>query len=77
MLLYIGVAAPSARPTPVPASNKDLNMGRRKDQPDKAPPKSPPDDRKSPPRKQNDDEYGDAGDIATPEPDRDDEQRGL
>ena len=51
-------------------------MGRRNDQPDKSPPKAKPEKPKPPP-KENDDYLTDAGDIATPEPDRDDEQRGL
>lgn len=41
-------------------------------------PKTGPKKPKRPePRDKDDDQYSDAGDIATPEPDRDDEQRGL
>lgn len=46
-----------------------------KRQPDKHPSEEKPAKPKRPPKQP--DEFEDAGDIATPEPDRDDEQRGL
>ena len=51
-------------------------MGRSDTKPGKTRPKTLP-RKPQPPPKPTDDEYGDAGHIATPEPDRDDEQRGL
>ncbi|MCB1414069.1 MAG: hypothetical protein KDJ76_13135 [Xanthobacteraceae bacterium] len=44
---------------------------------DPRPANDPKKPRRPDPRNEDDDQYTDAGDIATPEPDRDDEQRGL
>lgn len=52
-------------------------MGRPNDKPGKTAPKVGSRKPKPEPQTPPDDEYVDAGDIATPEPDRDDEQRGL
>ncbi len=54
-------------------------MGRQDREFDKSRPKPDPKKPKSPARRSDhdDDGYSDAGDVATPEPDRDDEQRGL
>lgn len=55
-------------------------MGRLKCGSDKSRPKKPDPAKSKPPARPpagDDDSDRDAGDIATPEPDRDDEQRGL
>jgi hypothetical protein len=57
-----------------------LRMGRLKCGSDKSRPKKPDPAKSKPPARPpagDDDSDRDAGDIATPEPDRDDEQRGL
>lgn len=53
-------------------------MGRPKHEPDNPRPKKPDPAKSKPPVRQHGwDDDSDAGDIATPEPDRDDEQHGL
>ena len=61
------------RPVIVPAGEREMFGGKR--QPDKRRSGEKPAKPKRPPPAP--DELEDAGDIATPEPDRDDEQRGL